>query len=267
MEVIKVTDKALAVKIIDYVGSSNIELKVGQLASVPQESTRPEKNIAPLVTKKLNSKSDLELARLKSLKEKYESNLMYVIGSIVNFRESYTTSSPVLKKLPRGSVVYIQESYFAITKWSKVMYRDADIWSHHSISEDDINTEEELNSLYIDGWIHNSLLSTRKPSKIITRRDKSKSGILGRWLEVVPNLPEYNHTIVIRKTDGGYSMETHMKDGSSGSSKVVEYFVAGERRFREPRNTYDEYYVIDNGGGLRMYDREGYIKTASPVKH
>lgn len=264
IEVFKVTDNAIAIRIVDK--KTNTELKVGQLATVPKESTRPAKDIVSFILPKTNSESALRLARLKSLKEQYESNIMYVIGSVVNFRESYTTSSPVLRKLRRGAVVYKKESYFSITKWSKVMYRDADLWSNHSISEDDIDTEEELNSLYVNGWIHNSLLSTRKPSPIVNKNVR-KTTILGRWLEVVPNLPEYNHIIVIRRIGRGYVMERHMNDGSSDSSKLVAYLVGGERRFRQPGNTYDEYYVIDGRGGLRMYDREGYIKTASPVKN
>ena len=111
------------------------------------------------------------------------------------------------------------------------------------------------------------ILRKRQPEKdIYVNTQKERGDSLGRWLEVVPNMPEYNHTIVIRKIDDEYVMETYHKDGSSGSSKLIEYFVAGERRFKEYGNTYDEYYVVDSSGGLRMYDREGYIKTAPPVQ-
>jgi len=109
------------------------------------------------------------------------------------------------------------------------------------------------------GWVSEKYLSVEKPDC-----SASEGGVLGEWLESAPGLPRYDHAIVIRKTSNGYVMETHYKDGSSDSTELIEYYQNGERRFKEPGgNDYDEYYVIEEVlGGLRMYDREGYIKTA-----
>ena len=92
---------------------------------------------------------------------------------------------------------------------------------------------------------------------------REMSDVIGRWVVEVPGLPEYNQTIEIIQTDTEYVMKRYFKDGSLRSSKLIEYFAEGKRRFKESKgNTNDEYYVIASSGELRMYDREGYIKTA-----
>lgn len=108
-----------------------------------------------------------ELQRIRTQKLQYESNPMYIIASMANIRADHTTSSAIITQVPRGTMVYVQDTNDGIRNWYKVKYREKDIWSRYEIEEGEIDTEQELNALYVNGWIHRSLLSKRKPPETV----------------------------------------------------------------------------------------------------
>ena len=112
------------------------------------------------------------------------------------------------------------------------------------------------------GWVALKYVSKFQPDC-----PSKKGSEIGRWQESIPGMPEMSYVIAFERSGSGYAMKTYHRDGSTGSQRLVQYYVGGERRFRQPDwNGYGEYYVIGPDGGLKMYDQEGYIKTAPAVR-
>lgn len=83
--------------------------------------------------------------------------------------------------------------------------------------------------------------------------------VIGEWQD--SQAGGYAATITIYRDSGEPMIDFEFNDGSGMTRELVEKTIGGQRRFEERRSGSDEYYVIDTQGNLKLYDRDGLIRT------
>ena len=109
---------------------------------------------------------EAELERLKKLKEYYESKPLYVKGLKVNLRERPNKNSKILFQLVKGDIVYLQDGNQLNSGWAKVKYISQFDKENKRVERYNIDNQEELEVIYLNGWIHSSLLSENPIEKL-----------------------------------------------------------------------------------------------------
>ena len=82
---------------------------------------------------------------------------------------------------------------------------------------------------------------------------------MGRWID---NTPFTGGVIVIYRNEGRLFVHLTLAAGGELKHEVTEHRVGRETRYEIMDNDFGEYYVIEGGGDLGIYDREGLITTA-----
>lgn len=94
--------------------------------------------------------------------------------------------------------------------------------------------------------------------------DTSGSGnadVIGQWRDEV-----VGYVVTIRRKEGSLILERKFRDGSSGTTELVERNVSGERRLARKDGRFGEYYVVDSKGNLKSFDEDGLIDTLLAIK-
>ncbi len=87
--------------------------------------------------------------------------------------------------------------------------------------------------------------------------------VVGKWMDETPFA---GGTLVIFQEGETVKLERTYLDGSSDIRELVERKVDGETRYSKAgANAFSEYYVIDGGGNLRLFDSEGFICEAKRI--
>ncbi len=87
--------------------------------------------------------------------------------------------------------------------------------------------------------------------------------IIGSWLD---ERSFGGSRITIFQKDGSLFMENKYKDGSAGTTEIVETRSPNGRRFDyKPDRGNGEYYLINSNGELQQLDQEGAFMTAKKV--
>lgn len=88
--------------------------------------------------------------------------------------------------------------------------------------------------------------------------------IVGIWLDETP-FAEGQTTIWIEK--GTIIMLQEFKDGNSRMLEMSESIQSGQRKYTQiGKNPFEEYYVIDHSGNLRVYDCQGLVRSLRPIR-
>ena len=85
---------------------------------------------------------------------------------------------------------------------------------------------------------------------------------VGRWVDTVGT--SYTAEIWIVASGPRYFMVSKFMDGSSRREELVEREAGPRQRhvFAAQDNGHGEWYAIDLGGNLEMYDEDGFIREA-----
>lgn len=87
--------------------------------------------------------------------------------------------------------------------------------------------------------------------------------VIGRWCDrMVPAMPKYNQTMTIRtNNDGDLELYSTFGDGSKTTAMLVE---KPSGTFLKKGSTHgDKYRIAQNNGDLRLFDNDGFIRSAS----
>ncbi|QDV68009.1 hypothetical protein Poly24_17150 [Rosistilla carotiformis] len=106
-------------------------------------------------------------------------------------------------------------------------------------------------------------LTAEQEENLKQQPDDSTREIIGSWLD---QRPLGNGRITIFQKDGSLFMENKYKDGSAGTTDIVETRSPNGRRFDyKPDRGNGEYYLINSKGELQQLDQEGPFMTAKKV--
>ena len=93
------------------------------------------------------------------------------------------------------------------------------------------------------------------------RSGSRNTQVIGQWREEF-----VGYIVTIRRNEGSLIMERKFRDGSSGTTELVEKNVSGERRFARKDGRLGEYYVVDSKGNLKSFDNDGLIDTLLAIE-
>lgn len=97
--------------------------------------------------------------------------------------------------------------------------------------------------------------SIKIPEQVSDKSDKDI--VIGSWYDDVGSPEFMDATFTITKTSQGYFLKILNGDGSSGSYKLTKL----DNKYKTNNDKFGSYYVID-AEGLKIYDKDGYIRTA-----
>lgn len=104
-------------------------------------------------------------------------------------------------------------------------------------------------------------LTAEQERKLLPESEEDSNQIIGVWLD------EMLGKTMIRRENDMIVMVQQFGDGSSRKLEMVETQESGQPRYKQKgENPFGEYYVIDRSENLRVYDREGLIKTLRPIR-
>ena len=87
--------------------------------------------------------------------------------------------------------------------------------------------------------------------------------LIGKWSDVNPPA---SSDITILKEDDSFKVLQEFWDGSKLEHELLERRIGGEIRFVDNASKHGDYFVIDEDGNLGLYDRDGLMRTAKPIK-
>lgn len=90
---------------------------------------------------------------------------------------------------------------------------------------------------------------------------------IGRWCDTpIPAMPEQDYIIEIWKSaNGGYSYHQIFKTKASAIPSMNSYAAKKINGSWQIQSGFGENARIDDDGGLRIYDGQGFIRKAFPV--
>ncbi len=107
-------------------------------------------------------------------------------------------------------------------------------------------------------------LSADAAAKLSAKPETTNHDEIGRWLD---ESPFTGKRIVIFRDNGKLFMESTYKDGSSGTTEIVESQSSLGRRFNKPGDsTAGDHWILDSNGDLQLRDDEGLISTAKKLQ-
>lgn len=104
-------------------------------------------------------------------------------------------------------------------------------------------------------------VSEEATSRVEKIRDQYGQNLIGIWEN---NQPGSAATFALFKRGNGFGLEQIFPDGSSRTLTVREQPSEIGRRFRDPENTFGEYWLLRQGN-LQLHDPKGLVFTARPV--
>ena len=100
--------------------------------------------------------------------------------------------------------------------------------------------------------------------KLTAQSGNKSSQTIGIWLDETPYIAGKT---TIRREKDTIVMVQEFKDGRSQKLEMVESRKSGLRKYKQKgEDQFGEYYIIDSSGNLKVYDREGLIKTLRPIR-
>ncbi|MBA0216225.1 hypothetical protein H4F33_16300 [Pectobacterium brasiliense] len=93
------------------------------------------------------------------------------------------------------------------------------------------------------------------PESVSDKTDKDV--VIGSWYDDVGSPEFLDATFTITRTSRGYFLKRLNGDGSSGTYQLTKL----DNKYKKNNDKFGSYYVID-GNGLKIYDKDGYIRTA-----
>jgi sensor histidine kinase YesM len=97
--------------------------------------------------------------------------------------------------------------------------------------------------------------SMQLPESVSDKSDKDV--VIGSWYDDVGSPEFLDATFTITKTSQGYFLKRLNGDGSSGTYKITKL----DNKYKKNNDKFGSYYIIDTEG-LKIYDKDGYIRTA-----
>lgn len=97
--------------------------------------------------------------------------------------------------------------------------------------------------------------SMQIPESVSDKSDKDV--VIGSWYDDVGSPEFLDATFTITRTSQGYFLKRLNGDGSSGTYLLTKL----DNKYKKNNDKFGSYYVID-GNGLKIYDKDGYIRTA-----
>ena len=107
-------------------------------------------------------------------------------------------------------------------------------------------------------------LTTEEEKKLKNNTTSSTGSVIGKWLDDSPYL---GGTTIIMRENGKINLTQTFKDGSVLKKEMTEKRQGSRTRYNEKGgSSHGEYYLIESGGTLGLYDGMGLIKTLRPIK-
>ena len=88
--------------------------------------------------------------------------------------------------------------------------------------------------------------------------------VVGKWQDVAPPAG-FGAVITIFSTNGVLTMDWNFPDGSNTTEEIIETVSNGGLRQFNPKAGGSDYFVVDAGGALGMYDELGLIRSAPSI--
>ena len=96
--------------------------------------------------------------------------------------------------------------------------------------------------------------------KLSNEKQIQSGKTIGVWIDEL-----YGKYTIIKK-GSGYILKTRYKDGSGGTENLIKYKFHRKTAFKAKIDDRGEYFVIDDSGGLGLYDSAGLITTMRAIK-
>lgn len=107
-------------------------------------------------------------------------------------------------------------------------------------------------------------LTAEEEKKLKEKSTNSSGSVIGKWLDDSPYL---GGTTIIERKNGKVILTQTFKDGSVLEKEMTEARHGSQTRYDEKGgSSHGEYYLIESGGALGLYDSMGLIKTLRPIK-
>lgn len=105
--------------------------------------------------------------------------------------------------------------------------------------------------------------SLASADEVIERRGE----LIGRWCDMsIASMPEYDYIIEIWKLEAGkYSYHQLFKSKDPDQPSINSYAANKINQTWRVQNDLGEYVRVGDGGFLRLYDGQGFIRKAKPV--
>ena len=181
-------------------------------------------------------------------KNELESEKQWVKSSVVNVRESNTTSSPVIGKLRRGDYVFIQEER---NNWYRVYYSEPG-------DSTQFKTVSELIAAYKKGWIYKKLLSSIRIDRLPVDKQPSVPDVVDAQTgnieenKLEPEIADIKNKLESEK-QWVKAIAVNVRESNTTSSPVIGKLRRGDYVFiQEERNNWYRVYYSEPGDSTQF---------------